>query len=249
MQTQLCLAGAQTATPRFFIERRVARTVASTQPSVLGSAVAKVSAGASVAILAAVALYGTTLVANSVSASRMIALVQDAAAPGLSLDETRRLLIIGSTLALLTGVIWLVLAILKPTRGASDGQGVRRPRRLTPSSWVQRHRGSIVLAAGVAPVLLAGLLPLAATLLPLGLHVDASSAVGTTLLDWVIGLAVPGVLLSVLYFRWVARLSRVATDATDRADAAPYSPERRVAGSTRGIQRVAATNDFFAAAS
>jgi hypothetical protein len=246
MQTQLCLAGAETATPQFLIERRVAKTVV--RPSVLGSTLARVSAGASVAVLAAVVLYGTTLVANSVPAGRIIAATQNAAAPGLSLDDTRRLLIVGSTLALLTGTIWLVVAFLRPTRAAGQGERVRRSRTPASISWAQRHRGTIVLVAGLAPVLLAGILPLAATLLPLGLNVDASSAVGTTLLDWVIGLAVPAVLLSVLYFRWVASLSRVATDATDRTDAVPFSPERRVAGSTRRVERIAATNAFAAAA-
>ena len=159
----------------------------------------------------------------------MIAAAQNAAAPGLSLEETRRFLIVASTLALLTATIWLVLALLKPTRAAGQAGRVCRSGTPASSSWAQRHRGTIVLVAGLAPVLLAGILPLAATLLPIGLHVDASSAVGTTLLDWVIGLAVPAVLLSVLYFRWVARLSRVATDASDRTDVVPFSPERRVA--------------------
>ena len=246
MQTQLCLAGTATAAPQFLIERRVAKTVA--RPSVLGSPVAKMTAGASVAILAAVVLYGTTLVANSARAGRMIAAAQNAAAPGLSLDETRRFLIVASTLVLLTATIGLVLALLKPTRAAGQAERVRRCGTPASSSWAQRHRGTIVLVAGLAPVLLAGILPLAATLLPLGLHVDASSAVGTTLLDWVIGLAVPAVLLSVLYFRWVAGLSRVATDATDRTDVVPFSPERRVAGSTRRVERIAATSAVAAAA-
>ena len=74
-------------------------------------------------------------------------------------------------------------------------------------SQAQRHRTAIVLAAGVAPVLLGGAYPFIAHLLPMGLQVDASSEVGANLLDVVIGFAVPATILSVLYFRWVARLA------------------------------------------
>lgn len=231
MQTQPCGLAARPATPQLPIERRVAKTMA--RPAVLGSAAAKLSAGAAVAMLAAVALYGSSLVADSVPAGRLIAATQDAAAPGLTLGETRHVLIFGSALALLTVSMWLVLALVRPMRAAGTSRRFRYAGAPATSSWGQRHRGTIVLVAGLAPVLLAGVLPLAATLLPLGLHVDASSAVGTTLLDWVIGLAVPAVLVSVLYFRWLARLSRIATDAADRTDAVPFSPERRVPGSTR----------------
>jgi hypothetical protein len=60
-------------------------------------------------------------------------------------------------------------------------------------------------------VLIGGGLPLIAHLLPIGLRIDASSAVGDNLLDLVIGLAVPATLLSVLAFRWVARLAAAET--------------------------------------
>jgi hypothetical protein len=80
---------------------------------------------------------------------------------------------------------------------------------------VQRHRTAIVLAAGVAPVLLGGAYPFIARLLPIGLQIDASSGVGTNLLDIVIGFAVPATVLSVLYFRWVARLAGAASGDSD----------------------------------
>ena len=47
--------------------------------------------------------------------------------------------------------------------------------------------------------------------MPIGLRIDASGAVGDSLLDVVIGFAVPATLLGVLFFRWVARLAGAET--------------------------------------
>jgi hypothetical protein len=92
--------------------------------------------------------------------------------------------------------------------------GVPAPTRRAVRA--HRHRVAVVLGAGVAPVLIGGALPVIAHFLPIGIRIDASSAVGSNLLDVIIGLAVPATLLSVLFFRWVARLASAETPDSDR---------------------------------
>ena len=53
-------------------------------------------------------------------------------------------------------------------------------------------------------------------LLPIGLRIYASSGVGDSLLDVVVGLGVPATLLGVLCFRWVARLAGAETGDSGR---------------------------------
>jgi hypothetical protein len=172
---------------------------------------AMASAGGTLVILTAVALLATALIAETASGSSALTSAHHAAAPGLAFEQARPLLIVATSLIIATASTGVMLAVLKPRRKAPRrpyGLPTPKPR---PVSRVQRHRTAIVLAAGVAPVLFGGAYPFIAHLLPIGLQIDASSEVGTNLLDVVIGFAVPATVLSVLYFRWVARLASAET--------------------------------------
>jgi hypothetical protein len=172
---------------------------------------AMASAGGTLVILTAVALLATALTAETESGSRLLTSAHNAAAPGLAFGHARPLLIVATSLIIATVSTGVMLAVLKPSRRAPRRPyGLRTPKP-RPVSRVQRHRTAIILAAGVAPVLLAGAHPFIAQLLPIGHQIDASSEVGTNLLDVVIGFAVPATVLSVLYFRWVARLASAET--------------------------------------
>lgn len=171
---------------------------------------AAASAGGTILILAAFALLATSILATTRSGERLLASAHLAVAPGMSSEAASRLLIVATALVTVTVSTWLMLAVLKPARRGAR-KHARRPR---PASRVQRHRGAIVLAAGVTPVLLGGGLPFAAKFLPLGVQIDTNSAVGSNVLDLVIGIAVPAVVLSVLYFRWVARLAALPAEAS-----------------------------------
>lgn len=165
------------------------------------------SAGGTLVILLAVALLATALIAETRSGGRLLTSAHHAAAPGLAFDHARPLLIVAAALIAASVSTGVMLAVLQPRRRAPRrpyGLPTPKPR---PVSRVQRHRTAIVFAAGVAPVLLGGAYPFIARLLPVGLQIDASSEVGANLLDVVIGFAVPATILSVLYFRWVARLA------------------------------------------
>jgi hypothetical protein len=168
---------------------------------------AMASAGGTLVILLAVALLATALIAETSSASRLLTSAHHAAAPGLAFEHARPLLIVAMALITATLSSGVMLAVLEPRRRAPRRPyGLPRPKP-RPVSPVQRHRTAIVLAAGVAPVLLGGAYPFIAHVLPVGLQIDASSEVGSNLLDVVIGFGVPATILSVLYFRWVARLA------------------------------------------
>jgi hypothetical protein len=178
---------------------------------------AMASAGGAIVILSAFALLATSLISETPPGNSLLASVHNAAAPGLAFEHARPLLIVATALITAAVSTCLMLAVVKPSRKAT-----RRPYGLpTPKprlrSRVQRHRVAIVLVAGVAPVLLGGGLPFIAHLLPVGLQIDANSAVGTNLLDLVLGLAAPATVLSVLYFRWVARLASQETTDSERA--------------------------------
>jgi hypothetical protein len=161
-------------------------------------------------ILSAVALIATSLVAETEPGAGVLATVHRAALPGLAFYHARPLLIIATALALATASTAVMLAILTPR-----GKAARRPHGLPVPKprpvRAQRQRVAVVLLAGVAPVLIGGGLPLIAHVLPMGLRIDASGAVGDSLLDVVIGFAVPATLLGVLFFRWVARLAGAET--------------------------------------
>ena len=168
---------------------------------------AMASAGGTLVILMAVALLAIALIAETRPGTRLLTSAHHAATPGLAFEHARPLLIVATALITATVSTGVVLAVLEPRRTAPRrpyGLPTPKPR---PVSRVQRHRTAIVLAAGVAPVLLGGAYPFIAHVLPIGLRIDASSEVGTNLLDVVIGFAVPATILSVLYFRWVARLA------------------------------------------
>jgi hypothetical protein len=171
---------------------------------------ATASAGGTLVVVTAVALLATSLVAETESGNGALVTVHEAAVPGLAFEHARPLLVLTTALAVATVSTWVMLAVVTPSR--------RRTRRLynlpapTPRPVrAHRRRVAVVLAAGVAPVLIGGGLPFIAHLLPLGLRIDASSSVGDNLLDVVIGFAVPATLLSVLCFRWVARLAAAET--------------------------------------
>jgi hypothetical protein len=175
---------------------------------------ATVSAGGTLIILSSLALLGTSLIAETESGTGLLVKVHQAAVPGLAFDHARPLLIIATALGIATVSTSVMLAVLAPRRKAArrlHGLPAPRPRAVR----AHRHRIAVVLGAGVAPVLIGGALPLIVDLLPIGRRIDASSAVGNSLLDIVIGLAVPATLLSVLFFRWVGRLAGVeAREAT-----------------------------------
>ena len=165
------------------------------------------SAGGTLVILMAAALLATVLIAETRSGSKLLASAHHAATPGLAFEHARALLIVATALITATVCTGVMLAVLRPSRRAPRrpyGLPTPKPR---PVSRLQRHRTAIVLAAGVAPVLLGGAYPFIAHVLPIALQIDASSEVGTNLLDVVIGFAVPATILGVLYFRWVARLA------------------------------------------
>jgi hypothetical protein len=187
---------------------------------------AAASAAGTIAIFASVALFATCFIANTRSAGVLLAATHRAVAPGLSFHDARRLLILAATLTIVTLATWLMLAVLRPGRKANRPQRAHRSQRPRAASRVQRHRIAIVLAAGVTPVLLGGILPFAAQSLPIGFDIDGNSGVGANLLDYVIGLAVPATFLSVLYFRWVSRLSGAAADVSGgaRADTGARAP-------------------------
>jgi hypothetical protein len=168
---------------------------------------AMAAAGGTLVILIALALLAIALISETRSGSGLLTSAHRAVAPGLAFEHARPLLIVAAALITATVSTGVMLAVLEPRRRAPSrpfGLPTPKPR---PVSRVQRHRTAIVLAAGVAPVLLGGAYPFIAHLLPMGLQVDASSEVGANLLDVVIGFAVPATILSVLYFRWVARLA------------------------------------------
>ena len=171
---------------------------------------ATASAGGTIVILSAVALLATSLVAETEPGSGVLVTVQRAALPGLAFEHARPLLIVAMALALATASTAVMLAVLTPRR-----KSARRPYGLPGPKprpvRAQRHRAAVVLIAGVAPVLIGGGLPLIAHLVPIGVRIDASGAVGDSLLDVVIGFAVPATLLGVLFFRWVARLAGAET--------------------------------------
>jgi len=161
-------------------------------------------------ILSAMALLATSLVAATERGSGLLATVHRAALPGLALDHARPLLIVATALALATASTAAMLPVLTPRRKAARrpyGLPVPKPRPVR----AQRQRALVVVLAGVAPVLIGGGLPFIARLLPIGLRIDASSGVGDSLLDVVVGFAVPATLLGVLCFRWVARLAGAET--------------------------------------
>jgi hypothetical protein len=171
---------------------------------------ATASAGGTIVILSAMALLATSLVAATERGSGLLATVHRAALPGLAFDHARPLLIVATALALATASTAAMLPVLTPRRKAA-----RRPYGLpVPKPGpvrAQRQRALVVVLAGVAPVLIGGGLPFIARLLPIGLRIDASSGVGDSLLDVVVGFAVPATLLGVLCFRWVARLAGAET--------------------------------------
>jgi hypothetical protein len=172
---------------------------------------AMASAGGALVILSALSLIATSLLAETASGNRLLASAHHALAPGLAFAHARPVLIVATALSIATVSTCVMLAVLKPSRKAMRrpyGLPTPRPRLV---SRVQRHRAAIVLVAGVAPVLLGGGLPFLAHLVPIGLEIDANSAVGSNLLDLVIGFVVPATVLSVLYFRWVARLAGAET--------------------------------------
>jgi uncharacterized membrane protein len=180
---------------------------------------AAASAGGTITILAALSLLVASLLATTSSGNHLLASLHHAAAPGLSFEHARRLLIVATALTIVTASTWLMLVVVKPA-GERQRQPRSRSPRPRPASRVQRHRVTIVLAAGVTPVLLGGGIPFAAKFLPIGLHIDTNSAVGSSLLDIVIGFAVPATILSVLFFRWMGRLAGMATDASESPPAA-----------------------------
>jgi hypothetical protein len=171
---------------------------------------ATASAGGTLIILSSVALLATSLVAETESGNGALVTIHDAAVPGLAFEHARPLLIVATALCIATISASALLAVLAPSRrGRRRLHGLPAPKPRAVRA--QRHRTLVVLGAGVAPVLIGGAFPFIADLLPIGLRIDASSAVGDNLLDIVIGFAVPATLLSVLFFRWVARLA--TTDA------------------------------------
>jgi hypothetical protein len=176
---------------------------------------ATAAAGGTLIILSSVALLATSLIAETESGTSLLVRVHDAAVPGLAFEHARPLLIVATALGIATVSTSVMLAVLTPTRKAArrlHGLPAPKPRAVR----AQRHRVAVVLGAGVAPVLIGGALPFIADLLPIGIRIDASSAVGSNLLDVIIGLAVPATLLSVLFFRWVARLASAETPDSDR---------------------------------
>jgi hypothetical protein len=171
---------------------------------------ATASAGGTLVILSSVALLATSLIAETESGNSLLVSVHDAAVPGLAFEHARPLLIVATALSIATVSTSVMLAVLTPSRKVArrlHGLPAPNPRPVR----AQRHRVAVVLGAGVAPVLIGGALPFLGHLLPIGIRIDASSAVGSNLLDVVIGLAVPATLLSVLFFRWVARLASADT--------------------------------------
>jgi hypothetical protein len=168
------------------------------------------SAGGTLVIVTAVALLATSLVAQTGPGNGVLVAAHDAAVPGLAFEHARPLLILATALVIATVSASVVLAVLKPRRRA-ERRLFNLPAPAPRPVRAHRLRVALVLAAGVAPVLLGGGLPLIAHLLPIGLRIDASSSAGDNLLDLVIGLAVPATLLSVLFFRWFAGLAGAGT--------------------------------------
>jgi hypothetical protein len=167
---------------------------------------ATASAGGTLIILSSLALLSTSLLAETESGTGLLVRIHHAAVPGLTFEHARPLLIVALALGIATLATSAMLALLTPRRTATRrlyGLPAPKPRAVR----AHRHRIAVVLVAGVAPVLIGGALPLIVDLLPIERRIDASSAVGNSVLDIVIGLAVPATLLSVLFFRWVSRLA------------------------------------------